>query len=423
MADGDENDEDDDEEVDEGDEGEEGEGEGEESASQRRDTTEGLENQDKEMTGAPQAEEPSISEPADVEMKDEDVASKESTPPNPLTLAPPTGSQASGSPKVEGSPLKNVSVPSPSGANGAVAQAQDSSTVPEQLPASHPAEDSTLAEPPSTIVGEAPEEATDRDLPPVEPPTGTDEALLPPPPDQVGNIASPKASPKDGPVQEQISEGGEQVKEETQSGEETTADQPAYVNQESVMTEDTLKPDDSASVGVPATTSGAPSEAAPISTDPEPDSAPATEAPVEDPEPPQEPQEILTTKEAHETQGPREAQPTQEPQEAPPVPEPDAPAAPATNNEPDLLGGLVGELDREASEDKPAVPTPGPAQETTAAAAQAAAAEPTKEPVAEPTTEPATGSAQEPIGEPAVENEEPPEPETKDVSILGVIDN
>ncbi|KAL6865523.1 hypothetical protein ACO1O0_001617 [Amphichorda felina] len=407
AADGDDNDDDDDEE--DGEEGEEGEGE-ELTDAQQRDTTEGPENQDKEMTDAPQVSEPQVSEPpvseppvsepADVEMKDDDSVSKESTPPNPLTLAPPLGSLASGSPKVEGSPLKNVSVPSPPETQSAVAQ--DSSSVPELLPPTLPAEDSTIAEPPSTIVGEAPEAAAERDLPLMQPSASTDETLLPPPPDQVGNISSPKASPKTESVPEQTSEGGEPAKEDVSSSGEAMPEKPPLVHHESAMTEDTLKPDDSASVGAPATASGAPSETAPVSTEPALDSSAFTEAPVEAPEVPQVPREIQTTQEAQEPQESPRAQETSESQEPPPAPNPEEEAAHPTSNEPDLLGGLMGELDREASKGEPAPPALEPAQETTNEATQVVA-ETTQEPAAEPaiaTAEPAQGSENEQVHEP-----------------------
>ena len=408
VADGDDNDDDDDEEGDE--EGEEGEGE-ESTDGQQRDTTEGTEGQDKEMTDAPQSEEPAAPELMDVEMKDDDSA-KDSTPPNPLTLAPFASNLASASPKIEGSPLKNVSVPSPPEVQGAVAQ--NSPAVAAQPPVVIPTDDSTVAEPPSTIVGEAPEAATERDLPPVQPSAGTDEALLPPPPDQVGNISSPKASPKAESVPEHTSEGREQAREEAPSGGDAIPEKPPLVHHESALTEDTLRPDDSASVGVPATASGAPSETAPASTELAPDSGAPTETSAEAPNAPREPQEIQTTQQAQEAEGSPKIQESREPSAAS---KPEEHVSPATNNEPDLLGGLMGELDHEASKEESAAPMPEPPQETNDGPDQAVT-ETTGEPAAESGMV-ATETAQAPAVEPTSGNEQPPEHKGEDAKSSG----
>ncbi|KAI6781941.1 uncharacterized protein J7T54_005151 [Emericellopsis cladophorae] len=245
MADGDENDEDDEEDEDEGDEGD-----GAESGN------------DKDMSDVTQPIEPSVLDNADIEMTDGQPSERKTPPPNPLTLAPPAASLATASPKVEGSPLKNVAVASPP----ALEVAPDpQATAIVEVPAvtlppidKPPVEDSVVAEPPSTIVGEEPDKAADRDIPKDIPPglpqqTSTEEALLPPPPDQVGNISSPKDSPAVDKSSEASPTGG---KADVQPGEEAVPARPDLTH---TLTEDTIKPDDSASA---VDVSGPPSEAA-----------------------------------------------------------------------------------------------------------------------------------------------------------------
>lgn len=268
MADGDDNDNDDDEE-DESDEGEDEENKGEKQEaadSKPQDAAEPSESRDKEMTDVA-AVDTSVLDNADIEMKDgEATPDSKSMPPNPLTLAPPAASLASGSPKVEGSPLKNVLISSPTKENAPILTEPPLDAMPPVPKA--PVDESVLAEPPSTIVGDEPEKAVDRDVPP---PLGesvsTDEALLPPPPEQVGNIASPKQSPKASPkpdiLEDQQSQGNGQAKEEAQAGEELVPQKPVLPHlAESNLTEDTIRPDDSASAGRPATASGPSSEVA-----------------------------------------------------------------------------------------------------------------------------------------------------------------
>ncbi|KAF1729535.1 hypothetical protein CRV24_010072 [Beauveria bassiana] len=114
---------------------------------------------------------------------------------------------------------------------------------------------STVAEPPSTIVGEEPEAAENRDLELAPIPS---EALLPPPPEQVGNIATPKADD----ASSRVSDNGEKSKES-----EHTHTEKSFQHQDSILTEDTIKPEDSASVRFPLTESGAPSEVGTASVD------------------------------------------------------------------------------------------------------------------------------------------------------------
>ncbi|KAL3965254.1 hypothetical protein ACCO45_002258 [Purpureocillium lilacinum] len=196
MADGDEEDDDDD--GDEGDEGEEGE-EGDGQDLDQRPAPD--RDQDHEMPDAAI----SIDPPSEVVSSDKEPVPKEPTPPNPLTLAPPIGSLAAGSPRTEGSPLKNVTLLSPTEPSEPQ-DLQPLSVEPTQATDVETVVESTVAEPPSTIVGEEPREATERDIPAAEPTsaeplavvsppkerspsqqaikdeTPKDEALLPPPP-------------------------------------------------------------------------------------------------------------------------------------------------------------------------------------------------------------------------------------------------
>ncbi|KAH8170033.1 apopolysialoglycoprotein [Sarocladium implicatum] len=327
MAD-DDDDDDDDEEGEEGEDGEEGEGDSEIRTPAAGETSDKPE--DTEMTDSAPDTQPQPSEPADVEMKDDDSPPKTTAaPPNPLTLAPPLASLAAGSPKVEGSPLKNVVLPSPTREAPPQLEAQlplvptqpDDATVTESL----------VAEPPSTIVGEEPPSAIEPDIPRAT--SSTDEALLPPPPDQVGNISSPKS---DGPLEKPSDDGPKS--DGIQPGEEAIPERPPLVGHDSVMTEDSIKPDDSASAHI---VSGAPSEI---------DAASIAEVPAVPAE----------TKAASPAEEARAVSPAK-----------DA----ASEGQVDLLGGLMGELDRQASI-KPDLSTEQSAEPVPAAA------EPASEPAA-----------------------------------------
>ncbi|KAF4587180.1 proteinrelated to apopolysialoglycoprotein [Ophiocordyceps camponoti-floridani] len=192
--------------------------------------------------------------------------SREPGPPNPLTLSV----AAALSPRPEGSPLKNVLLPSPV-----------EPPVTDVVKVESGAE-SMVAQAPSTVVGEESAEATQQDSPKAEPflpedapltepkPSRVEDALLPPPPDQVGNIDSPKTD-------------GERAKS-SEDGEDKTQDttfsllpQAGLQPRESLITDDTIKPDDSASVRFP--------ESAP-SSDVGTSVAETKEPPVEDPSPP-----------------------------------------------------------------------------------------------------------------------------------------
>lgn len=149
-------------------------------------------------------------------------------------IAPPLGGLATDSPKPEGSPLKNVTL-APAITDGNAADVN-----------------STTAEPPSSMVDEEPARSAAEDVPQLK--ASDEEALLPPPPDQVGNIATPKAD--DG------ADRGSDTEDKTKDSQQGDAasQEKASSHQDTIMTEDTIKPEDSASVGIPRTESGAPSE-------------------------------------------------------------------------------------------------------------------------------------------------------------------
>jgi hypothetical protein len=349
-------DDDDDEDGDEGEEGEEGEGEGDSEV--RTPAAEGsIKPEDTEMTDSVPEVVTQLAEQTDVEMKDDDTPSKSTAaPPNPLTLAPPLASLASGSPKVEGSPLKNVVLPSPT-AEVPPPLLEHSPLIPSQ-PDEAVATESLVAEPPSTIVGEEPTAAVERDIPRAA--SSTEEALLPPPPDQVGNISSPKAES----ASERPTEGDEKAKD-SQTGDELGPQRPPLVGYDSVMTEDSIKPDDSASTHI---VSGAPSEI---------DTSSAVDAPA----------------------APKTASPIAE------AKGPSPPMEAATEGQADLLGGLMGELDRHASVKPEASKEATPGEATPVAepepAEKAASSEP-KAPSQEPQAAEPLSPKREPVpGEPA----------------------
>ncbi|PMB64517.1 hypothetical protein BM221_009356 [Beauveria bassiana] len=183
-------------------------------------------------------------------------AADDKPPANPLSLAPPLASVTSDLPsRVEGSPLKNVVLPSPT-------EAKVPDVLKDLVKPVDGETGSTVAEPPSTIVGEEPEAAENRDLELAPIPS---EALLPPPPEQVGNIATPKADD----ASSRVSDNEEKSKES-----EHTHTEKSFQHQDSILTEDTIKPEDSASVRFPLTESGAPSEVGTASVDETKDLAP-----------------------------------------------------------------------------------------------------------------------------------------------------
>ncbi|PCD46320.1 hypothetical protein AU210_001727 [Fusarium oxysporum f. sp. radicis-cucumerinum] len=377
-------------------------------------------------------------------------------PPNPMGLAPPTTLTPGGS-RLEGSPLKNVVMPSPNkevdqeqllkAAIDAPLAGDEKPTEPElteenlarasleppakddepqasaeeqllkaaidapfgpgpQLAVASAVEpaDSTIAEPPSTIVGEAPEVATDRDVPMLEP---TDsEALLPPPPEEVGNIAT---TPPGSSGELGASGPGSEVKPPTdiQAGEEAVSQRPPLITTETGLTEDSIKPDDSASITAPISDITDVPAVAPSVVDPPPE--PPAETTVQD----------TTMEEAAQEPAPEE---TKEP--TPPQPEIKEESAPPAVEEilraesPNLLSSLMDKLDEQhaeiesmkqkASAEPAPESVPEPVAEVPAEAVIEPAVEPVSEPmselIAEPAAEPVPETAADPITETAPES-------------------
>lgn len=398
MADGD--DDDDDEEGDDGDEGEEGEeGDGTPAPTDRNETGKA---QDEQMAdAAPTLDTPTpvpASETPDVEMTDSDIASSKPIPPNPFTLAPPPSISLAGtSPRFEGSPLKNVVMPSPTTEFPpeipSVAAVLSPPLAPIENPAATaPAEplvkedateigtviESTIAEPPSTIGGDVPETS----VPPVElksEPSNEEALLPPPPPDQVGNIATTPTNEE--PGMNFPATGGERLNDEIQPGEEAVPQKPPLFHRD---TDDTIKPEDSASaIFSLAEEPAAPSDNGLDNSEKVGELVPAEAAP------PPEPQ-------------PEEAKPVSPPKEEEPV----------AAEEPDLLQGLLGELDRQAEETREK-PVPEAVSEPAPELAPEPAVEPTPS-IAEPpvAAEPPQEAAEEPIKEAEPTQQEPPAAET-----------
>ncbi|KAM0342708.1 hypothetical protein ACHAPU_009319 [Fusarium lateritium] len=281
---------------------------------------------------------------------------------------------------------------------------------------------STVAEPPSTIVGEAPDAATDRDVPMLEP---TDnEALLPPPPEEVGNIAT---TPPGNSGETSTSVPGSDVKPPTdiQTGEEAASQRPPLAQHDTGLTEDSIIPDDSASITAPT------SDIADI---------PTVEVSILE-APPQPPAETTIQEPvAVDIKSPTPPQPEIKEESAPPG------EKASRDNSPNLLDSLMNKLDRQSAEsekkkqeeseplpeaipqvadvpteaisepptDLPeSIPEPvvEPPAETVPEPADEMVTESAAEPTAEPTTEPAVELAAEPIAEPLAEpaSEVPPE--------------
>ncbi|PHH66623.1 hypothetical protein CDD81_6460 [Ophiocordyceps australis] len=263
AADGEDDDDDDD--GDDGDEADDGEDCDEQSETK----------QDEIMTDA-------VSAAPDLPGDSEEPVFKEATPPQPATLAPPLVTRSGGSPRPEGSPLKNVMLPSPT---EPAPTEQHFSTDNSQI--AEGTVESMKSEPPSPVPSQEQQESADIETVMVpalsikeetsEPPpsvddemTAQDGTLLPPPPDQVGNIDSPRSESKHS--------DNEDRREDDPS--ETGATEPASFTQgDSILTEDTLKPDDSASTRFQLTESGAPSEVGTASGEGTRDFTVATEQP------------------------------------------------------------------------------------------------------------------------------------------------
>ncbi|RGP64393.1 hypothetical protein FLONG3_9580 [Fusarium longipes] len=467
MVDADDDDDDEDGEDDEGDEGEEGDGtpapdgqvSGENNKHQDHDMTDAAPTTAAESASDPPpapvpapAELPAASanDEPDVVMQNDSSEPAQETSTN---LAPPP--LTPGESKLEGSPLKNVVMHSPTKENqeqsltaalDAPYAAHDETLEPQLTeenlkeasldppsndnvphvsgqvdeehilktavnaafgveqppvvgPGAEPAE-STMAEPPSTIVGEAPEAAADRDVPMLEP---TDsEALLPPPPEEVGNIATTPPGSSGG--QGHSAPGSDaKLPFDILPGEEAGASRPNLEQNDTGLTEDSIKPDDSASVTAPV------SDVADV-----PTAAPSVVDPPAEP-----PAETTLQESAVEEVTTEDAKPPTPPQ--PEVKEESIPPAVeevAKGESPDMIASLMNKLDQEHAdiegikEDLPTPPVPAPAEESVPEApvemVTEPAVEPAAEPVAEPVEEPAEKSVPESGPEPVAETEVQP---------------
>ncbi|KFG81206.1 LYR family protein [Metarhizium anisopliae] len=332
---------DDDDDDDEGDDGEEGEDEDQEDVDHQGDNADDSKIQDEEMTDVvEEAKLPTTSKPV-VDAMD-GITQTEVVPP--LTLAPALASLATSSPKPEGSPLKNVMMQSPtevqtqealppavepapvSGlepvAIPGMASAHSLTMEPSQTTDAESKVESTIVEPASTVAGDEDKAPAHVDVPPGDAPAGEapeiqrlaeqeqaeirqnapsppktaspdvalrEEALLPPPPEQVGNISSPKAD--DG--QDRVSDSEDKSRESHQSDFASVSDRPLLHPHDAVMTEDTIKPEDSASVRFPLSESGAPSEVGTASVEDTKEAAVAEAEPIEEqPKEPSPPKDI-----------------------------------------------------------------------------------------------------------------------------------
>ncbi|KAL6872016.1 hypothetical protein J3F83DRAFT_733486 [Trichoderma novae-zelandiae] len=302
-------DEEEEEEGDDGDEGEEGD-EGDETVDVElpdESMLDATKDHDEDMVDASH-----IIDHPDTEMKDEQPAPREPSPPKSPTipaLEVPSRSPSSLSLKHEDTPPRNpVIVPSPSEPSVHTEPATETALPVLDTPAvDTDTADSVIAEPPSTIVGEAPQEAIERDIP---------QAEELPPPEQVGNISSPKAEDGNSRVSEDT------PKDQATSQPENTIPKPVLLHRLSAMTEDTIKPEDSVSVTAPLPESEAPSEVGNVSADGAKEEATPADA------------EAVSVA-AESGAGASEVS--------------DDNNDVNREKEPDLLGGLMGELDRQAA--------------------------------------------------------------------------
>lgn len=328
-GDGDGDDDDDDDDGEDGDDGDDGDDDDQEEGDQQGDDADDAKFQDEEMTDAMDEPKPPTPSKPVFHAMDGIATLPDVVPPNPLTLAPSLASLAANSPKNEGSPVKNVmlQVQSPTESHAppviptnAAEVAPVPAAVPVELPALEtviskviepqpPETESMVAEPPTTFAGDEGQVRADMDITmskavprkadeaPVEDPQGgeasykgpspynanpfpdmpsRDEALLPPPPEQVGNISSPR--PYDGP--DRVSDVGDKSRHSQMIDSGMVAERPPLNVPDSVMTEDTINPEDSASVRCQMTGSGAPSEVGTASAEETRDSAVARVGPV-----------------------------------------------------------------------------------------------------------------------------------------------
>ncbi|KAH6604350.1 apopolysialoglyco [Trichoderma cornu-damae] len=383
MGDVDGDDDEEEEEADDGDDGDDGdEGEGDETGDvelQDESILDVTRDHDEEMVDASHIIDRSeIEETKDEQLAPKELAPRKPSPPKPSNLPahePPSESPVPVPFKQEASPPRNpVIVPSPSEPSAVAEPAVEIAQSVPNMPTDNTA-DSAVAEPPSTIVGEAPRGGVERDMP------QTEESLLLPPPDQVGNISSPKAEDENS----RVSDGT--TKDQASSQSEDNAQKPVLLHQLSAMTEDTIKPEDSVSVTAPLPGSEAPSEAGNASVDDAKEEAvPAN-------------QEVAST----------------EPELA--VSDVPLDAQMAEKDDTDLVGGLMGEPGGQADASRPLEQAVGTDAAPAIEVQRESLAEPTlpevPEPVADPTP-PVTEEAAEPIPEP----EQPEQPELQPESDL-----
>ncbi|KAH7013679.1 hypothetical protein EDB80DRAFT_835832 [Ilyonectria destructans] len=384
MAEGDDDDDDDDEEGEDGDENEDGDEGAEtpaESTQHGSTNGDGDKAQDHEMADAVPAVETSSFDPPDVEMGGNEVPSEPQAPPNPLSLAPPlpplnlTPSMS----KLEGSPLKNVIMPSPTTEVPPDVSLDNTFTtehVVEKVEATEatPIVEPVTTEPPSTAAEEAPETTTDTIAPKDESPK--EDTLLPPPHEQVGNIATTPTAEDSGST---VADSAEIPIEEVETGEEAILENPPLEQDDITMTEDAIKQEDSAPASIAM-------------------SEPAELPPVE-PEAVEDIMETDVLAEAPAELTPEEAKP------ASPLKE-ETPVVADASEEPDLLGGLLGELDRQVDE-KMEMEMEMEMETLVSEPAAEPAAEPTPEPIPELAPEATPEAAPEAVPEAAPEIIEP----------------
>ncbi|KAG5961479.1 hypothetical protein E4U58_004246 [Claviceps cyperi] len=312
-------DEDDDEDGDGDGDGGEDEGEDDEEGDQQMNDADESKVHDIEMTDAPEEQRPvtpNNNQVVDLDAADGMITQIGTTSSNPFTLAPAIGNLATHSPRNEGSPLKNVRFqsksqsqsPAPTDSQAAPAVSTDpakgvpnSSAATEAITVEMPSLDavmseasaaetrteSMIAEPPSMAAGDEGIRRIDEDVvmteaaldeAPMEESQGDvqqcsetrpeldrfspnmaqrGDALLPPPPEQVGNITSPSAYERPERTSDCDEKDGEGHAHELHMHDDRTATLHVY---DSIITEDTIQPEDSASIQFPLTESGAPSE-------------------------------------------------------------------------------------------------------------------------------------------------------------------
>ncbi|KAH6686731.1 hypothetical protein F5X68DRAFT_276040 [Plectosphaerella plurivora] len=389
---------DDDEGDDDGDDGDEGEGdEGDDNA----------EDQDQEMTDASPSVPPSADTTMELTAPESPLASKTQAPPNPLLAPPLNPSLSISSPKIEGSPLKNVILPSPTepshtqSLDAALAQQVEEAPAVEVV-----AEVASVAvEQPAAEEAKAAEETTVKSPEPESTPvvemdiTITDAATFIPPAEQVGDIQSPEVRST-----EAQSSGfkSPEIKSPEVKSPEVKSPEVKAPEVDPAEVESTVKsPEITAAEATPTPTPApAPAPEAPAE---ETKATPVVEQ-VEEPQPPVEevaPQveEDTTMADAPETEDVKEPSPTEpahleapeevkeevvEPPVSPPkseaapvetVPEPSPPALPveeappsepkpkspspvaAAEEGPDLLAGLESALGQEHDEERAKEPS------------------------------------------------------------------